>query len=303
MIEASAPGSLMLLGEHAVLAGGSAVVAAIAHRVRVQLLPRHDQKVIVQSQFGQVETTLTDLTVVPPLTYVLAVIDQLRDRLLQGFELHIDSDMSQAMGLGSSTAVTVAVAAVLLKWLGHEAQKAAIFEAALNVIRQLQGRASGADVAASVFGGVQHYRASDQCCESLPWQQDFHLYYSGKKTKTAVVLAHVAKQFAGREAELASLYQRIDQVTLKAVAALKAGEEPMFYQQVNAAQALMVELGVCDQTLAEMQRYFSTQAQTLACKISGSGLGDCFYTLGAAVDHPPYEEVVVQLGAEGVMFA
>ena len=44
---ATAPGSLMLLGEHAVLAGKSALVCAVNKRMRITLTPNASQIVTI----------------------------------------------------------------------------------------------------------------------------------------------------------------------------------------------------------------------------------------------------------------
>ena len=51
-ITTSAPGSLMLLGEHAVLEGSRALVCAINRRITVELRVRSDRVVKIVSELG-----------------------------------------------------------------------------------------------------------------------------------------------------------------------------------------------------------------------------------------------------------
>ena len=45
-VKASAPGSLMLMGEHAVLRGQPAIVCAISKRMKIKLKPRADRTLV-----------------------------------------------------------------------------------------------------------------------------------------------------------------------------------------------------------------------------------------------------------------
>lgn len=112
-VKASAPGSLMLMGEHAVLRGQPAIVCAINKRMTIALTPRADRTVRLHSALGEHETTLDDLAPNESFRFVLGAIRACRADFQQGFELDIRSGMSHQMGLGSSAAVTVATLAAL----------------------------------------------------------------------------------------------------------------------------------------------------------------------------------------------
>ena len=60
LFEASAPGSLMLMGEYAVLKGAAALCAAIDKRIYVKLTPRNDQKIMIHSALGEFSCDLAD---------------------------------------------------------------------------------------------------------------------------------------------------------------------------------------------------------------------------------------------------
>ena len=89
MPSASAPGSLMLLGEYAVLHRQHALVCAIDKRMHVTLTPRHDSNIIIESALGHYETTLMNLHPVQPFQFVLTALHSMRKYLRQGFHLHI----------------------------------------------------------------------------------------------------------------------------------------------------------------------------------------------------------------------
>jgi mevalonate kinase len=159
-ISASAPGSLMLLGEHAVLHGRRAMVCAINKRITVALSQIKQPVLRIVSDLGAYEAPLGALKDHPDFRFVLDAVRQYSPE--QGIELKIESEFSSDIGFGSSAAVTVATHAALMQRVEPDRRagfKMELFKRSLATIHRVQGRGSGADVAASVFGGVVAYRA------------------------------------------------------------------------------------------------------------------------------------------------
>ena len=116
-ITTSAPGSLMLLGEHAVLHGKHALVCAINRRITIRLFPSLDNTVKIVSDLGNYQSPLDNLVDHPSFRFVLQAIRQQIQHVPRGFELKIDSEFSADIGFGSSAAVTVATHASLMHWI------------------------------------------------------------------------------------------------------------------------------------------------------------------------------------------
>lgn len=142
-LKARAPGSLMLLGEHAVLYGKPALVCAVNQYITVTLTPNleADDKTIeiYSANYGHYETQLSSLTIQKPFQFVLAAISQLQMRIRRGFKLEITSEFSDQMGLGSSAAVTVATLAVIVAWLDMRIPEIELIRQGREVVRKVQG--------------------------------------------------------------------------------------------------------------------------------------------------------------------
>jgi len=157
-VTTSAPGSLMLLGEHAVLHGHRALVCAINRRITVHLSPLLDGSVRIVSSLGDYQCPLSDLLDHPSFRFVLQAIRQHLGKITSGFELRIESGFSAEIGFGSSAAVTVATHAALMHWrVGEPPKPETLFDQSLKTIHAVQGSGSGSDLAASVFGGIVGY--------------------------------------------------------------------------------------------------------------------------------------------------
>ncbi|TAK77140.1 MAG: hypothetical protein EPO11_03090, partial [Gammaproteobacteria bacterium] len=167
-LKASAPGSLMLLGEYAVLYGKPALVCAVDKRITVTLTPRTDERIEIHSELhGHYATTLSDVTIEKPFQFVLGALKHYQTRLKRGCDIKIVSDFSDQVGLGSSAAVTAATLAAIITWLNIKISPLELIRQGRDVIRQVQGMGSGADIAAAILGGIVGYQPQPLSAEKL----------------------------------------------------------------------------------------------------------------------------------------
>ncbi|MBR4189051.1 MAG: GHMP kinase [Kiritimatiellae bacterium] len=283
-VEASAPGSLMLMGEHAVLRGQPAIVCAISKRLTVTLRPLPGDAIRLHSALGEHETTLSELAPDDTFRFVLAAIRRVRDRLPGGFSLDIRSRMSHQMGLGSSAAVTVAAFGALAGALGDEPDPAAVTAGAVELIRKVQGGVgSGADVAASVHGGCLRYYAEPRECVKLSAVPDLTVLFSGSKTPTPEVIAIVEEKRRRHPPIYDDIDALIGRTVQEAFSAAASGDWETMGELMDVNQGLMDALGVNDATLSRLVYALRDDPRILGAKISGSGLGDCVVGLGRAM--------------------
>ena len=343
-MSASAPGSIMITGEHAVVYGYPAVVCAIDQRVTIMATPQATRQLQIFSGISDpVAVALDGFDVSGPMRFVLAAVALYRGRLSHGLRLNIVSQIDPTLGLGSSAAVTIATLGLLEALTQTQTQtqsgkapktetparcaplsaryKVQLHHQALRIIRNLQGRGSGADLAASLHGGLLGYQlglaaankaivngppkdagmflqpsekgdhvsnAEHATILSLPRPPQMSLCYCGYKTPTGQVLAALAQKMVGREVEFAALYARMGACAMAAISSAQRDDWRLFGEQLNAYQGLMVELGVSDPTLDALVARARDQTGVTAAKISGSGLGDCILALGPLVaQHQP----------------
>ena len=189
IVQASAPGTLMLLGEHAVLHGRMALACAVTQRVHVRLRPIAERRLRVKSALGCVDSGLDAPQFDGVLTFVEQVLSDYAEQMTQGCELVVESDMSSTVGLGTSAATTVAVLAAVRGWLGMPVDADSLFAEGRRTIQAVQGCGSGTDVAASVYGGVTAYQMDAGRLSSCPAVElPLRLIYCGYKKPTAEVI-------------------------------------------------------------------------------------------------------------------
>ena len=221
-ISASAPGSLMLFGEHAVLRGFPAIACAVNSRLRVVLEPRGDRLVQVTSDLGRLGTSLDALEIRKPFTFLLTALQHAARPLEHGLDIRVEAEFSSTVGLGSSAAVTVATLAALDRLQDHDAPAGDLLARAIRVIRAVQGLGSGTDAAASLHGGIVLFDPAPQAVTTLPGKPPISLVYSGAKDPTAFVVAAVTECYPRPLAVARAVFGASAAVTACSTAAARA---------------------------------------------------------------------------------
>ncbi len=222
MVECSAPGKLVLVGEYAVLFGHPALVMAVDRRARVRLHSSEDGHSTVTApglQSQPRELTIagdgsaswrdpsTHLPLVESLLPAAGRYGLLGANLLP-FAAELDTRAFFAedgtgrhkLGLGSSAALTVALASALASWSGSPPPRGRLdwLQVLVELHREAHGgRGSGIDVAASLLGGVVEYRLGERgdvaAAEPavLPDELQMVFVWTGRSADTGDFLEHL----------------------------------------------------------------------------------------------------------------
>jgi len=293
----------MLFGEHAVLYGRAAVVGAVHCRLWVRARIRTDGRLVIRSGIGQFNAPIRDTSAPPPaLRFAVLAARQFAARFPVGLELDITSDFPPTIGLGSSAAVTVAVSQAAAELSGQPLPPDQLLETARTIVRAAQDQVgSGADVAASVWGGVLLYHAADARPILLPGTVPLTVVYSGYKTPTPEVIRRVAARHEADPAGTERLFDESDRLAKAAAEAIRSGALPELGALMNAAQEVMEALGVSDAMLADIVATLRATPGIYGAKISGAGLGDCVIGLGHIERYTgPGRRIPVVLSVDGV---
>jgi mevalonate kinase len=236
-----------------------------------------------------------------PLRFVFGAIEMMKAKLPHGFDIEIRSQINPNLGLGSSAAVTTAMFAGLQQFTDDaEINARDIHCQALALVRKIQNRGSGADLAASAFGGMVHYQLGDddqpKTIAPLSFNLPLGLCYAGYKTPTAQVLRMVAEAMQKEPQKYKDIYARMGGVAQGTIDAAQQMDWSNFHQLINQYQSLMQELGVSDQKLEELIRTALNDPSVESAKISGSGLGDCVVAIGGC----PPSFTKAELARDGV---
>lgn len=288
--KASAPGSLMIMGEYAVLQGYHALVAAIDKRIAIEIIPRTDRIIDIDSNIGKYKTTVDNIQITAPFEYVLTALKQ--QKLNAGCNICINSQFSHEQGLGSSAAVTVATLAALQQWQKKTSELMAIYQSALKIVHEVQGGGSGADIAASLFGGLIDYCASPLQIKKLKQLPKISVFFSGSKTTTKEAL----KKINDRDN---SLIKKMGELSHDAIQALNHEDLNTFGKLMNKSQTCFEQLHLStpaiDSIITQLKKHGAH-----GVKISGSGLGDCVISLGKLENTETVNPLLIELSNNGL---
>ena len=259
LVKASAPGSLMLLGEYAVLDGKPALVCALNKRIHATLAVRTDRSIRIVSQLGTLEISIDDLTITKPFQFVTAVLLKFATHYATGFDLTITSEMSDQQGLGSSAAVTVAVLTAVTTWLNLSYSITEFIQLAKTIIHSVQGLGSGADAAACVLGGIVAYQTETAVAEKIADNYPITVIYSGYKTPTSTAVNQVKASFTSSPDQFDSLCQAIGACAGQGIQAVRARDWLALGNVMNQQQQLMQFLGVNTPELREILAVLNAQ--------------------------------------------
>lgn len=307
-VKSSAPGSMMILGEYAVLHGKPALVCAIDKRITVTLTPRSDHRIEIESSLhGHYATDLSTFLVKKPFHFVLEALKQYHTQLKWGCNINIVSEFSDKIGLGSSAAITVAMLAATMSWLDIRVAPDDLILQGREVVRRIQGIGSGADVAASVCGGLIGYRAEPLEVEKIFTTHPITVLYAGYKTPTVEAIKYVQERFSAYPILFREINNSIGQCALEGIHSTQKNAWTNLGIIMNIQQGMMESLGVSSPLLQEMVEDLRKQSGILGAKISGSGMGDCVIGLGDVHEqytgtskHAGVQRIPVAMTLEGI---
>lgn len=269
----------MLLGEYALLHGKTAIVAAIDKFISITLKPRSDDWIFIDSALGSLTLDRHQIILQAPFEFVLATLALKKPP--SGCNIKITSNLPASFGLGSSAAVTVALLIVLNRWLEKKSlTKLNLWQEALQVIHQVQKGGSGADCAASIFGGVIAFRNPPFSVISLQEIPPLAVVYSGSKFTTAQAINIINSRRQKQLTNYKIIDEKMNQLSKKGITAINTKNWISLGNLFNSGQKLMKAIGVSNRHLENLLKGLREQPHILGAKISGSGLGDCLIGVG-----------------------
>ena len=193
--KATAPGKIILFGEHFVVHGTRAVVGAINKRVTITSEKNDTAGISISSSLGKATIPITEEVDTvekkfrPFFFIAKAVISD--HNFKNGITMDIQSDIPIGAGLGSSSACCVAAAASVSN-LFAKPETSAVLDLAIDAERTIFPNTSGADCTVSTLGGIIEYqKESDPKPIKTEHNFDFVVVNSQKMHNTDTVVSRV----------------------------------------------------------------------------------------------------------------
>ena len=280
----------ILLGEHAVVHGGTAVAMSLDITVRVNAIRKE----------GPLSLLFTDSNhrVVagdgsPSEKAISALVEALSLRP-EGFHLEVVCNFPNRAGLGSSAAIAAAVARALVVLQGLSCSDADLFRAVQASEKVFHGNPSGIDATVALHGGILTYSKSRGMIPVDAIPPEVLIVYSGDPGDTSTTVERFAHQLQREPEESKFRLEAIETIVEKGIAALISGDLKTLGQAMYENHRHLAWFRVSSLSLDRIVE-IAGEADALGAKLTGGGGGGCAVILKP--ERP--EQLVQKLNAAG----
>ena len=276
MPTATAPGKIILFGEHAVVYGQPAIAVPVMDvRAEAIVEPARstDRGRILAPGVG-LDTRLRDLPADHPLATALrGVLSACGVAASPPFQLTIQSTIPVAGGMGSGAAVSVAVIRAFSAFLGHPLPNEQVNALAYEVEKLHHGTPSGIDNTVITYARPVYFvRGQPIETFSVPTPFTILIADTGIASSTAITVGDVRKSWQADLDTYNRIFQGVGNLVMKARRAIEAGTPDILGPLMDENHTQLQTLGVSS---PELDRFVEAAraAGALGAKLSGGGRG------------------------------
>lgn len=291
-IRVSAPGKLMLLGEHAVVHARPCLVTAMDARLYMTLaldspdsdmLTIHAPDVGVDALQRPLHEAFSGGQALDKGTrFIESAVAVFREHrpFNRGVRITTQSDFSSQLGLGSSSATVACTLFGLAQMFGVQLTPRALFDLGLQAIFRVQQTGSGFDLASTIYGGTLYYHSAEPR-EIVPLNVP-HLplmaAYTGVKADTPTFVRRVGERMAHWPATIERMFDVMAEMVEQGREALIRSDWVRLGELFDIQHGLAHALGVDTPETVRLV-FAAREAGAYGAKLSGAGGGDCIIVL------------------------
>jgi len=301
-ISATAPGKVILFGEHAVVYGFPAIavpVTQVKAKAIVQANPfGKTGQVNIDAPDIDLHTCLSDLPDDHPFAVLFSnLMDLMGVKAMPACRVRITSSIPVAAGMGSGAAVSVGLARALSAFLGHPLSNDQVSDLAFQVEKKYHGTPSGIDNTVITFSQPVYY-VRGQPFERLKLADPFTLVIadSGIQSQTSRVVGDIRQAWQSDPQRYEKLFDQIGQISTQARGLIEKGRLQELGSLMNANHRVLKKLGV---SCLELDRLVEAAVNSgaLGAKLSGAGRGGNMIALVQPEDVDHTTEALQTAGA------
>ena len=275
MTKSSAPGKIILFGEHAVVYGRPALAVPITQvHADVDISDSARPGIWIDAPDVNLHAELNALPSDHPIASVINnLFFLLRVSPFPNLEIKISATIPVASGLGSGAAVTVALTRALASHLGHSMSDEEVNAFTYEIEKIHHGTPSGIDNTVVTYAQPVYF-IKGQPIEILTVGQPFTILIAdtGIPAPTKESVGDVKKLWEADKMKWESIFDHIGEIARKARTSVERGTWEALGKLMNENHALLQELTVSS---PELDRLVETahHAGALGAKLSGGGRG------------------------------
>jgi len=277
--KASAPGKVILFGEHFVVYGVKAILCSINKRVTVTAEKISERKISINSEIGNLilEPNKLISEINSPLKPFYYLANKAIENQDGGIQIQIYSEIPLGVGLGSSSACCVASAAAIFKLFGDISKKE-ILKLAIEAEKTIFENTSGADCTVCTYGGMMIYDKK-QRFKKIENEPKFELVIANSNIEhsTESMVSKVKAFEMKNKIEFSKLLDQESKLIEDVLKLLKENNTKKLGEKINQNQKYLETIGISNNQLREMVQI--GQKTSFGAKITGSGGGGCIFVI------------------------
>lgn len=302
----SAPGKLMLFGEHAVVYGYPCIATAVDQRMKATLTRLEELVFELEASdvdVGGYKKTLTEIgkgDIPKGAKFVeIALKNFFQNHPIKGgVRLETSSEFSSQFGFGSSSASTVCAIKAFSELFGAKLSQKEMFDISYKTVLDIQGKGSGFDVAAAIYGGTFYFVTGGKVIEPLEIKElQLIVGYTGVKADTTTLIKQVAEKKDKNPEKVERIFQAIAKLVNEAKQKMLEGDWGRVGKLMDFNQEYLRDLGVSSEKLEAMISA-AKKAGAWGAKLSGAGGGDCMIALAPSVKREAVRKAIEEAGGQ-----
>lgn len=278
-MKASAPGKVILFGEHAVVYGRPALAVPVTQvHADVEVSDSSRAGIWIEAPDIDLHAELNTLPSGHPLASVIhnlfAPLSSPHFRFSKmGVKIKITSTIPVASGLGSGAAVTVALIRALSSFLSRPLSDEQINQLAYEIEKLHHGTPSGIDNTVITYARPVYF-VKGQPIEMLKVSRPFTIVIgdTGISAPTKESVSDVRKLWIKDKVRWESVFDQIGQIAMMARRAIQNGQPELLGELMDQNHALLQEMTVSSPELDKLVEA-ARSAGALGAKLSGGGRG------------------------------
>lgn len=277
-ISCSAPGKIILCGEHAVVYGSAAIalpifqVSTVTKIFAKPIAPSGDVHIVAPPI--SLDNSLSSLSIQNPLRATIElVMEELHIDHIPACEIRIQTSLPLSAGMGSSASVTVSLVRALSTYLGHPFENSVINQIAFEIEKLHHGSPSGIDNSVITYETPILFQHGSGI-QILKIARSFSLVIAdtGIKSSTAAAVSGVRNRWEANKILYEKLFDEIGQLTLHIKEVLERGTLEAIGPALTRNHEFLQHIGVSSKELDQLVDA-ALDSGALGAKLSGGGLG------------------------------
>jgi mevalonate kinase len=307
-VNASAPGKIILFGEHAVVYNRPALAVPVTQvHVDVEVLDSPRAGVWINAPIIDLHAELNSLPADHPIGSVILKLFQLfgfpsptsgRGARGEGLEISISSTIPVAAGLGSGAAVSVALIRALALHTDHLLTNEQVNELAFEIEKLHHGTPSGIDNTVITYAKPVFF-IKGHPMETFKVGKPFTIVIgdTGIPAPTKESVGDLRRLWLGDATTFEGYFNEIAQIALIARRSIESGKPELLGELMDENHALLQSMTVSSPELDKLVEA-ARKAGALGAKLSGSGRGGNMIALVEQANAESVAGALISAGAK-----